>query len=129
MIASMPGLAGRMYCDELDLLLSLQEIGKESGWDCLSQQMEVSETLVRMTRGHLGTVVRETAPHKAMKTLGLASVDMGRTLFKHAVATTEIVRDAERQAMDLLIGYMALCLKGEDIANGARLSDGGRGVH
>ncbi|MBF0145711.1 MAG: hypothetical protein HQL84_07290 [Magnetococcales bacterium] len=114
MNASMPEYVGKVYQNRLDLLLSIQDIGKESGWDFVSQQMETSEVMMRLTRNQMSNLFRARTPGQGMETMGRWTVDLGKTFLDHAIVTTGITRDAEHQAMEVLMRYLTACLHGID---------------
>lgn len=111
MIASMPVHVGMVTKNRLAFLLAIQEIGNENGWDYVSQQMESSEALMDIARMQMKGILQARTPHQAVKTLGNGAVSFGRAVLGHTIATNDIVRTAERQAMDLLIEAMSVCLK------------------
>lgn len=99
------------YRNRMAMMLSFQEIGKETCWDYLSQQLETSETLLHLTRHHLGNVFEAKTAHQTVAAVGLGTVSVGRTILGHAVATTEITRTVERQALELWLHHLADCLR------------------
>lgn len=109
----MPEQVGKAYRNRLDLLLAIQEVGKESGWDYVSQQMETSETLARLVQVQIKEVASVKMPCDALEDLGRGVVACGKTILGHTIASTEIARLAERQTMELLVDHWVACLEGK----------------
>ncbi|MBF0133910.1 MAG: hypothetical protein HQL75_15160 [Magnetococcales bacterium] len=120
MIASMPIHVGKVTKNRLELLFAFQEIGNETTWDYVSQQMESSETLMDIAQTQMKRMFQARNPYQAVETWGNGAVSLGKAVLDHAIATTDISRTAERQAMDLFIDAMSACLK-----NKAALASGG----
>ncbi|MBF0605724.1 MAG: hypothetical protein HQL07_18775 [Nitrospirae bacterium] len=110
MIASMPVHVGKVTKNRLALLFAFQEIGNETTWDYVSQQMESSETLMDIAQAQMKGMLQARNPHQAAATWGNGAISLGKAVLDHAIATTDISRTAERQAMDLFMDAMFACL-------------------
>lgn len=111
MIASMPIHVGKVTKNRLELLFAFQEIGHETTWDYVSQQMESSEILMDIAQTQMKKMLQARSPHQAAQTWGNGAISLGKAVLDHAIATTDISRTAERQAMDLFMDAMSACLK------------------
>lgn len=120
MIASMPIHVGKVTKKRLELLFAFQEVGNETTWDYVSQQMESSEILMDIAQTQIKGMLQARNPHQAAQTWGNGAISFGKAVLDHAIATTDISRTAERQAMDLFMDAMSACLK-----NKAALASGG----
>ncbi|MBF0416054.1 MAG: hypothetical protein HQL79_09840 [Magnetococcales bacterium] len=102
----------KSFSNRMSMLLAFQEIGKETCWDYLSQQLETSETLMHLTRHHLGQVFEAKTAPQTVAAVGMGTVSVGKAILGHAAATTMITRTAERQAAELWLQHLADCLRG-----------------